>query len=83
MDPDGFMTNIPFAKCENNLTSHSVLSAYNLWPIKDLRLELAKCLHKDTTTKILQIASELPYFVDRDKESVFSVAKWNSPRSTH
>jgi hypothetical protein len=82
--PNGFMTNIPFAKCKNNLTAQCVFSTYDthLWPIKGLSLELAKCLHKDTTTKILHTASELPYCVDRDKERVFNVAKWNSPKST-
>jgi hypothetical protein len=54
----------------------------HLWPITGLSLELAKCLPKDTTTKILQIAAELPYFVDIDKENVFSVAKW-SPTKVH
>jgi hypothetical protein len=50
----------------------ALMPLMHLRPFKSLSLELAKCVHKDTTTKILQTASELPYCADREK-NMFSM----------
>ena len=67
MNPDSFMTNIPFIIHKNNLIVQGV----------------AKCLHKEITNEILEIAWELPYSVDMDKDWLFSVDKQSVNKSTH
>jgi hypothetical protein len=51
----------------------ALMALMNLWPISGLSVEMCKCLHKDTTTKILQNASELLYVIDRKKKEAISV----------
>lgn len=67
VNPNSFMTNIPFIICKNNLNVQCV----------------AKYLHKKIKDEVLEIASESPYSVDMDKDWVFSVDKQSMNRSTH
>jgi hypothetical protein len=61
------ITNIPFVICKNNLIVQCV----------------ARCLHKEITNEVLEIASEVPYSVDMDKDWVSSVYKQSVNKRTH
>jgi len=67
MKSNSFTTNIQFVICKNNLIVQCV----------------ARCLHKEITNEVLEIASEFPYSVDLDKDWVFSVDKQCVNKSTH